>query len=146
MYYLPNSWAGAASDYYVYFPENTPKWKPFVLTFAGLTLAIGGLDLVGIGIASGVGSHPAWGNALGTSSGALIVECYKPLGDFGKFCAVIVALGVIANDIMGTYSAAIGCQIMGRWGQVLPRWVRDTMLFLTQPGANTLIARSGSLF
>jgi purine-cytosine permease-like protein len=125
MYYLPNSWAGAASDYYVYFPENTPKWKPFILTFAGLTLSIGGLDLLGIGIASGVASHPAWGKALGTSSGALIVECYKPLGDFGKFCAVIVALGVIANDIMGTYSAAIGCQIMGRWGQMLPRWVRN---------------------
>lgn len=125
MYYLPNSWAAAASDYYVYFPESTPKWKPFALTFLGLTFSIAGLDLIGIGLASGaVSGAPSWAQALETSSGALIVEAFRPLGNFGMLCSVLVALGIIAQAVMSTYSAAICCQIMGRWGQKLPRWVR----------------------
>ena len=139
MYYLPNSWAGAASDYYVYYPENTPKWKPFLLTFCGLTASIASLNLIGIGMASGIASHPAWANAIGVSSGALVVEGFRPLGDFGKFCSVVVALGVIANDIMGTYSASICCQICGRWGQKVPRWVSQMSISLPHLGSDQLV-------
>ena len=43
-----------------------------------------------------------------------------------------MALGVIANCVPGTYSAAIGCQIMGRWGQKLPRWIWVLILVAIQ--------------
>ena len=122
-FYIPNSWAAAASDYYVYYPADTPKWKIFLLTLSGLCVSFWLVDLLGIGLGCGVTIVPAWSNAFNISSGALIAEAYAPLGGFGKFCSVVIAFGVIANCVPGTYSAAIGCQIMGRWGQALPRWI-----------------------
>lgn len=122
-FYIPNSWAAAGSDYYVYYPEDTPKWKVFLLTLGGLCLSFWFVDLLGIGLASGAASIPEWNKAYLISSGALITIGYEPLGSFGKFCAVVVALGVIANCTPGTYSGAIDCQAMGRFGQMIPRWV-----------------------
>jgi purine-cytosine permease-like protein len=130
--YVPNSWAAAASDYYVYYPPSTPKWKTFLLTFAGLALSFWFVDLLGIGLACGIVTNSDWSDAYDISSGALLVAGYGPLGGFGKFCAVVIALGVIANCVPGTYSAAIGCQIMGRWAQVLPRWMWVVFLVAIQ--------------
>ena len=132
MLYVPQSWAGAGSDYYVMMPVDTPKWKTFLLTFLGLALSFWFVNLIGVGLASGIVSHPAWNKAYLVSSGALITEGYGPLGSFGKFCAVVVAFGVLANCIPGTYSAALGCQIMGRWGQKVPRWVWVVILSAIQ--------------
>ncbi|KAK3670237.1 Vitamin B6 transporter [Recurvomyces mirabilis] len=131
-FYVPNSWGAASSDYYVYYPSNTPKWKTFGLTLAGLSLSFWFVDLVGIGLGCGVAALPAWSDAYTTSSGALISEGFSPLGGFGKFCSVVIAFGVIANAVPGVYSAAIGCQIMGRWGQLLPRWVWVVVLCCIQ--------------
>ncbi|KAK3678235.1 Vitamin B6 transporter [Vermiconidia calcicola] len=132
MFYVPNSWAAAASDYYVTMPANTPRWKTFTLTLLGLVLAFWLVNLLGIGLASGVASHPAWEEAYSISSGALITAGFSPLGGFGKFCAVVVGLGVLANCTPGTYSAALGCQIIGRWGQKLPRWTWVVILSIIQ--------------
>ena len=107
----------------VYYPASTPKWKIFSITTFGLFCAIVIVDLIGIGLASGVASHPAWTAAIGVSTGALIIEALSPVGGFGKFCAVVLALGVISNAVMGTYSASIDAQVMGRWGQKVPRYI-----------------------
>jgi purine-cytosine permease-like protein len=90
------------------------------------------VDLLGIGLACGIVTNSDWSDAYDTSSGALLVAGYGPLGGFGKFCAVVIALGVIANCVPGTYSAAIGCQIMGHWTQVLPRWMWVVFLVAIQ--------------
>ncbi|KAL8710762.1 MAG: hypothetical protein Q9220_004780 [cf. Caloplaca sp. 1 TL-2023] len=119
---VPVSWAAAASDFYVYYPQNTKPWKTFLLTFTGLTLSFCLVNLLGIGLASGVASNPAWSTANDISSGALIVAGFDGLRGFGKFCGVIVALGVIANDCPGTYAAALGFQVLGRYGKMVPRW------------------------
>ena len=120
---IPISWAAAASDFYVYYPENSSQWKIFGMTFSGLTFAYAFVNLLGIGLASGINTNPDWATAYNTSSGALILVGYGGLGGFGKFCGVIVALGVIANNIPGTYSAALGCQVLGRYGKAVPRYV-----------------------
>ncbi|KAK4151693.1 permease for cytosine/purines, uracil, thiamine, allantoin-domain-containing protein [Chaetomidium leptoderma] len=122
-FYVPNSWAAAASDFYVYYPETTSKLKIFLLTLAGLFLSFTLVYLLGIGLASGVTSNPAWADAFAISTGALIVEAFDGLAGFGKLCGVIVALGIIANSIPGTYSAALGVQVLGRYGKAVPRWV-----------------------
>ncbi|KAF2732407.1 hypothetical protein EJ04DRAFT_513879 [Polyplosphaeria fusca] len=122
-FYAPNSWGAAASDFWVYYPENTSKVKTFLLTHTGLTLAFSFVYLLGVGLASGVATHSAWTDAYAISSGALINSGLAPLGDFGKFCAVIMALGLIANSVPGIYSAALGCQMLGRYAKVVPRWV-----------------------
>jgi len=126
--YVPNSWGAAASDFYVYYPEKTSKLKIFTLTLTGLWVSFSLVYMLGIGLATGIISNQAWSDANGVSTGALIVAGYGPLRGFGLFCAVIVALGVISNSIPGTYSAALGCQVLGRYGKAVPRWVWSCVL------------------
>ncbi|OAQ93851.1 nucleoside transporter [Purpureocillium lilacinum] len=130
--YVPNSWAAAASDFYVYYPERTSRRKIFLLTLVGLWTAFCLVYLIAIGLGTGVANLPAWSDANAISSGALIVAGYEPLRGFGRVCSVIVALGVIANSIPSTYSAALGCQTLGRYGKAVPRWVWSTLLILVE--------------
>ncbi|KAL8668578.1 MAG: hypothetical protein Q9168_006797 [Polycauliona sp. 1 TL-2023] len=120
---VPVSWAAASSDFYVYYPENTRPWKSFSLTMLGLTLGFMLINLIGIGLGSGTFVNPAWLEAYGVSSGALILAGYSDLGAFGKFCGVIVALGLINNNVPGTYASALGFQVLGRYGKMVPRYL-----------------------
>ncbi|KAL9577155.1 MAG: hypothetical protein Q9203_007565 [Teloschistes exilis] len=119
---VPVSWAAASSDFYVYYPESTKKWKVFLMTMTGLTLSFTFVNMLGIGLASGIATNPLWDEANKVSSGALILAGYGPLNGFGKFCGVIVALGVISNNIPGTYASALGFQVLGRYGKMVPRY------------------------
>ncbi|RAK74022.1 purine-cytosine permease family protein [Aspergillus fijiensis CBS 313.89] len=116
------AWAPAGADFFVYFPPTTSKWKTFVSVLFGLGLSLTFANLMGVGLASGTLTNPAWADAYDTSSGALILAGYDGLGGFGKFLGVIIALGLISNNIPGTYSATLGFQIMGRHLARLPRW------------------------
>ncbi|KAH8909401.1 hypothetical protein BR93DRAFT_949850 [Coniochaeta sp. PMI_546] len=141
--YVPNSWGAAASDFYVYYPEKSSKLKIFTMTLVGLWLSFTLVFLLGIGLATGLTNNTDWADANAVSTGALLVAGYGPLGNFGRFCAVILALGVISNSIPGTYSAALGCQVMGRYGKAVPRWVWSCVLILIElvlalAGRNTL--------
>ncbi|KAF6234092.1 hypothetical protein HO173_007511 [Letharia columbiana] len=119
----PVSWAGAGSDFYVYYPETTSKRLAFFMTLTGLWTSITLVYIIGIGLASGIAVTPSWSTAYDISSGALILEGYSAVGGFGKFCGVVVALGVIANNVPSTYAAALGCQVMGRYGKMVPRYL-----------------------
>lgn len=83
--------------------------------------------LCGIGLASGITSHPEYEAAYNTGAGALIVEGFGPLHGFGKFCSVIVALGLIANTIAPTYSSGVDFQILGRYAEKVPRAIWNTV-------------------
>lgn len=120
---VPLSWAAAASDFYVYYPESTNKRLTFLMTLIGLTLSFVFVTLLGVGLASGVATTPEWSDAYDVSSGALILAGFGGLGGFGKFCGVVVALGVISNNVPGTYAAALGCQVLGRYGKAVPRYL-----------------------
>ncbi len=120
---VPLSWAGAASDFYVYYPETTSRRLTFAMTFIGLWLSFCLVNLIGVGLASGIATTSSWQSAYNTSSGALLLAGYGELGGFGKFCGVVIALGVIANNIPGTYAAALGCQVLGRYGKAVPRYL-----------------------
>jgi purine-cytosine permease-like protein len=96
------TYSGGAADYFAYYPEHTPRWKIFTVTLIGLTLSFTFAFILGIGLASGTLTNSAWEQAYGISQGALIIEGYRPLGSFGSFCGVIVALGLVANLIPPT--------------------------------------------
>ena len=93
----------------------------FLCTTLGLGISLIFVVLLGVGLASGVATNPSWAAANNVSAGALITEAYAPLGAFGSFCAVIVALGNIANNIPSTYSAALSFQLLGKWFLMVPR-------------------------
>ncbi|KAJ5133075.1 hypothetical protein N7526_004440 [Penicillium atrosanguineum] len=119
----PLSWSPAAADFFVYFPTNCKRWKVALAT----TLGLGGSCMIsyyiGVGLASGVAGKESWAVAADKGLGILLVEAYRPLGAFGNFCSVVIALGVISNNIPGTYSAALSFQLLGCWMQKLPRFL-----------------------
>jgi NCS1 nucleoside transporter family len=121
------TYGGGAADYFVYYPEETPGWKIFSVTMAGLATSFTFAFIVGIGLASGVSKDDTWASALNVSQGALIVEGFRPLGTFGKFCSVIVALGLIQNLIPPTYSSGVDFQILGRYALRVPRVIWNTV-------------------
>ncbi|KAH8700353.1 putative nucleoside transporter [Talaromyces proteolyticus] len=121
------TYAPLAADFFVYYPPNTPKFISFGLTFLGLTLSFTMTFLVGIGLASGVATNTAYSDAWDAGAGALIVEGFSPVNGFGKFCSVIVALGLISNTIPPTYSSGIDFQILGRYAELIPRIVWNTI-------------------
>jgi NCS1 nucleoside transporter family len=121
------TYAGVGADYFVYYPEETSRWKVFTMTVAGLSLSFTFAFILGIGLASGIPTTESWSTAYGTSQGALIVEGFRPLGSFGSFCGVIIALGLVANIIPPTYSSGVDFQTLGTQFQRVPRVVWNTI-------------------
>lgn len=116
-----------AADFFVYYPEHTSRWTIFALTQTGLTFSFTMAFLIGIGLASGISAHPEYAAAYKHGQGALIVEGFSPLHGFGKFCSVVIALGLIANTVAPTYSSGVDFQILGRYAEKVPRVVWNTV-------------------
>ncbi|RHZ68113.1 purine-cytosine permease family protein [Aspergillus thermomutatus] len=121
------TYAPLAADFFVYYPEGTSKWAIFSLSLSGLMVSFTLAFLAGIGLASGIPSHLEYNVAYQKGAGALIVEGFGPLHGFGKFCSVVVALGLIANTIAPTYSAGVDFQILGRYAEKVPRVIWNTI-------------------
>ncbi|KAL1304044.1 hypothetical protein AAFC00_000481 [Neodothiora populina] len=121
------TYSGSAADFFVYYPENTPRWKTFSITIIGLSLSFTYAFIVGIGLGSGLATQAAWSSAYETSQGALITAGFAPLGTFGSFCSVIVALGLIANMTAPTYVSGVDFQVLGSWCAAVPRFVWNTV-------------------
>ena len=83
--------------------------------------------ILGIGLASGIPSTLLYATAYDTGQGALIVAGFSPLGNFGKFCSVIIALSLIANIVPPTYSSGIDFQLLASWARKVPRFVWNTV-------------------
>lgn len=115
------TYAGGAADVFVYYPQETPGWKVFSSTMAGLVASFTFALVLGIGLGSGIASVPSWSDAYNVSQGALIVEGFGPLTGFGKFCAVLVFLGLVPNLILPTYAAGVDFQVLGRYAAAVPR-------------------------
>ncbi len=82
--------------------------------------------ILGIGLASGVATTPSYEVALERGQGSLLVEGFAPLHTFGKFCAVVTALGLIANTIPPTYISGVDFQVLGRYALRVPRFIWNT--------------------
>jgi purine-cytosine permease-like protein len=85
----------------VYYPKSTSKIGIFLATTFGIACSKIIVLSIGIGLATGLTTVPAWSAAFKESNGALVVAGLAPLGTFGKFCGVILALGLVANQVPG---------------------------------------------
>ena len=90
--------AAISADFYTYYPTNTSKRLTFLMTWSGMWTAFIFSDIIGVAIATGVATTPAWSDAYAISSGELLLACYDGLGSLGGLCVVILALGGIANS------------------------------------------------
>lgn len=120
----------AAADYFVYYPENTPRVKVFAATMVGLAVSFTPMFVIGIGLGSGLASNRTWAEAYEVSQGALIVEGFRPLSSLGSFCSVIMALGLISNLVAPTYASGVDWQALGRHFHLIPRPIWNTLSVL----------------
>lgn len=115
------TYAEVAADFFVYYPVHTSRTKVFISTLAGLTLSSTFAFVVGVGLGSGTFTNPEWAAAYEVSQGALLVEAFKPLGSFGSFCSVVLALSLVGNMVPPSYASGIDFQALGRVWERIPR-------------------------
>lgn len=117
------SWGGGASDYYILFPENTPSWQVFLITFFGIAVPTTFVAIVGTVCGAMAYGYPPWNEAYTNHGvGGLIAESFVPWGGFGKFVVVLLYISLICNNIMNTYSAAFDFQLIDQKLALVPRW------------------------
>lgn len=121
------AWAPLAADYYVYYPPHVKRWRTFTVTMLGAWQAMIVTLLLGIGLGTVVASSPQYASKYGTTPGGLLMTAYDSLGGFGKFCAVINVLAVVANNAPGAYSMGMNFQMLGPCWQKIPRPVYTTL-------------------
>lgn len=124
-------WTSFAADYTVYQPATVSRVKVFVWTYGGLIFPLLFTEILGLAVATAYVPASTPGNVNpyydGYKSsgvgGLLAAVLVPPLGRFGDFCLVILALSIIASNCPNIYSLTFSLQIMGQWTQVVPRFL-----------------------
>ena len=107
-------WSSYAADYNVNQPENTPGSNIFWLTFLGVAIPCMVLEIFGLAMTL------AFKNLSG---GDLLAASAKPLGSFGTFLLLILAMSTVANNIPNDYSLGLSMQVLGKPFQRINRAV-----------------------
>lgn len=121
-------WTSYAADYTVYQPSTQSRRKVFLWTWLGLIFPLLFVEMLGIAVMTattindGDNRYVDGYNQSGVG-GLLAAVLFPPLGRFGQFCLVILALSIIANNCPNIYSVALTVQVLGRWTQRIPRFI-----------------------
>ena len=124
-------WTSYAADYTVYHPSNRSRTKVFFATWLGLIIPLNFCEMLGVAIYSatamnGGDNRYAAGYAESKTGGllsAVLVTGPNGLGTFGKFCLVVLALTIIANNCPNIYSIGLTAQVLARWTARVPRFI-----------------------
>lgn len=120
-------WTSYAADYTVYQPANVSRVKTFAWTYAGLLFPLCFTEMLGLAIATAttntVDTSYADGYTNSGIGGLLAAVLFPPLGKFGQFCLVVLALSIIANNCPNIYSLTFSLQIMSHYTQYVPRFI-----------------------
>lgn len=121
------SWAPLAADYYVYYPSHIKSWRTFLVTVFGALQAMSIALLMGIGLGTVIASSAYYSDKYGRSPGGVLMTGYDSLGGFGKFCAVINVLSLVANNTPSAYSMGMNFQMLGGIFGKVPRPIFTTL-------------------
>jgi purine-cytosine permease-like protein len=117
-------WTSYAADYTVYQPVNSSRTRVFLWTFAGLLFPLCFTEMLGCAVLTAAYNNPEVAAGYHTNIGAVLAGVLiPPLGGFGKFCLVVLALSIIGNNCPNIYSLTFSLQVMGRWTQMVPRFI-----------------------
>ncbi|KAL3435842.1 eukaryotic translation initiation factor 3 subunit G-domain-containing protein [Aspergillus tetrazonus] len=125
VYGFATGWTSYAADYTVYQPANRSKRKIFFSTWLGLIVPLLFVEMLGVAVMTATdikGSKYDLGYAT-SGNGGLIAAVLQPLGGFGDFCLVILALSIVANNCPNFYSVALTVQVLSRYAQRVPRFI-----------------------
>ncbi|CAI7585945.1 unnamed protein product [Penicillium bialowiezense] len=127
VYGFATGWTSYAADYTVYQPKTQSRRLVFFSAWLGLIVPLIFTQFLGIAVMSatdlngGVNKYAAGYEA--SQNGGLIGAVLEPLGGFGKFCLVILALSIIANNCPNIYSVSLTLQVLGKFTQRVPRFI-----------------------
>ncbi|KAL8760576.1 MAG: hypothetical protein Q9184_003247 [Pyrenodesmia sp. 2 TL-2023] len=132
-------WTSYAADYTVYQPHNVSRVKTFFWTWLGLIFPLLFVEMLGLAVATSMTYDPetfmptnsyARGYEESHVGGLLAAVLFPPLGRFGQFCLIVLALSIIAqadieeqNNCPNIYSVGLSLQVLGRWTQAVPRFI-----------------------
>jgi len=120
-------WTSYAADYTVYQPVTVSRVKTFAWTWGGLIVPLAFTEMLGLAVATAtldtVDTSYADGYTKSGIGGLLAAVLFPPLGTFGKFCLIILALSIIANNCPNIYSLTFSLQLMATWTQAIPRFI-----------------------
>lgn len=127
VYGFATGWTSYAADYTVYQPADRSRRKVFFSTWLGLIVPLLLTEFLGIAVYSATaindGNNKYAAGYLSSGNGGLIGAVLDPLGGFGKFCLVILALSIIANNCPNIYSVSLTLQVLSRYTQRVPRFI-----------------------
>ncbi len=118
-------WTSLACDYTCYQPVTASRTKIFFWVMGGLLFPLCFTEMLGLAIATATVTDPAYltayeDNAIG---GLLAAVLFPPLGRFGQFCLVVLALSIIGNNCPNIYSLTFSLQILTHYAQKVPRFL-----------------------
>lgn len=118
-------WTSYAADYTVYQPVNSSRTSVFLWTFAGLAIPLLFTEMLGAAVMTASVNNEDYLNAYNDQhiGGLLAAVLVPPLGRFGQFCIVILALSIIANNCPNIYSVSLSLQILARVTARVPRFI-----------------------
>ena len=120
-------WTSYAADYTVYQPVTVSRIKTFAWTWGGLIFPLCFTEMLGLAVATAtldtVDTSYADGYKNAGIGGLLAAVLFPPLGRFGSFCLVILALSIIANNCPNIYSLTFSLQVMTHYTQAVPRFI-----------------------
>jgi NCS1 nucleoside transporter family len=116
-------WTSLAADYSVRLPEDMSSTKIFFWTYLGLNIPLILVEILGAAAMTTFGNKSTWETAYDTNSvgGLLGAGLAGPMGGFGSFLLVLMALSIIANNIPNIYSLALTFQNIHPYAQAIPR-------------------------
>jgi NCS1 nucleoside transporter family len=118
-------WTSYAADYTVYQPVNSKRTKVFIWTWLGLIVPLLFTEMLGAAVMTAASHNQDYLDAYNEShiGGLLGAVLIPPLGRFGEFCLVILALSIIANNCPNIYSVSLSLQLLARISQRVPRFI-----------------------
>jgi NCS1 nucleoside transporter family len=125
VYGFATGWCSYAADYTVYQPVDRSRVSIFMWTFGGLFFPLIFTEMLGAAIMTVTLNNEDYLNAYFDSGigGLLASVLVPPLGRFGEFCIVVLALSIIANNCPNIYSVSLSLQVLARGTQRVPRFV-----------------------
>lgn len=129
-----SSWGAIAADYYCNYTSDTPKWKIYTLTTAGISIPSAFIAFLGAclsNIAHNIipridpeassYAHPELAEAFKLHGlGGILNASYHPAG-LSKLCVTFLAFSVVGNNVAVIYSCGLCTQLLGHFFQPVPR-------------------------
>ena len=115
IYGFATGWSSYAADYNVRQPERTRASRVFWFTFLGIAVPCIILEIFGLALTTAF-----TGSAI-NGVGDLLAAAAQPLGGFGSFLLIILALSIVANNIPNAYSIGLSMQVLSKTCQRVGR-------------------------